>query len=97
MAKKTRHLIPHAAIMPTKETAMIELTEQQQREFAQAGWPPEVANPITGEVFVLIHREMFERVRAILEETDGIVEVEEMYPLTSEVLDNEGAASRESA
>ena len=44
---------------------MIELTEQQQRDIARAGWPPEVANPPTGETFVLIHREMFERVRAL--------------------------------
>ena len=46
---------------------MIELTEQQRQEIAQAGWPPEVSDPKTGEAFVLIHKEMFERVRAILE------------------------------
>lgn len=75
---------------------MIELTVQQQREIRQTGWPPEVKDPQTGETFVLIHREMFDRVRAILEREDGIADVEEMVPLSSEVLDQD-AASRESA
>jgi hypothetical protein len=76
---------------------MIELTEQRQRESAQAGWPPQVANPRTGETFVLIHREMFERVRGLLEQEDAIAEVEEMYPLTAEVLDHGESASPETA
>ena len=76
---------------------MIELTEQQQRDLTQAGWPPEVTHPTTGERFVLIPKEMFERVRALLEEQDEIADVEEMYPLTAEVLDAEEPASRESA
>lgn len=59
---------------------MIELTEQQQRAIREGGWPPQVTNPRTGETFVLIHREMFERVRAILEEEDEIPAVKEMYP-----------------
>lgn len=66
---------------------MIELTEEQQSELARAGWPPAVANPKTGETFVLIHKEMFERVRAILEEEDEIAAVREMYPLVSSALD----------
>jgi hypothetical protein len=81
--------------MAIKEVAVIELTEQQQRELAASGWPPEVANPKTGERFVLIHQEMFERVRGILEEADEIPDVEEMYPLTAEVLDGEDARSQE--
>jgi hypothetical protein len=76
---------------------MIELTDQQQRENAQAGWPPQVANPRTGETFVLIHQEMFERVRRLLEQEDAIADVEEMYPLTAEVLDHGESASAESA
>ena len=76
---------------------MIELTEQQQRDIAKAGWPAEVINPKTGETFVLIHREMFVRVQATLEKEDEIAAVEEMYPLTAEVLDAGDAASRESA
>lgn len=66
---------------------MIELTEEQQRDIRAAGWPPQVTNPKTGEVFVLIHQEMFERVRAILEVEDEISDVEEMYPLAAEILD----------
>ena len=76
---------------------MIELTEQQLRDLAQAGWPPEVVHPNTGEHFVLIPKDLFERVRAILEEEDEIADVEEMYPLTAEVLDADEAASRQSA
>jgi hypothetical protein len=76
--------------MTRKEATMIEVTEQQQRELAEAGWPPRVLNPATGETFVLIHAEMFERVRAVLEEQDEIAAVEEMYPLASEVLDKAG-------
>jgi hypothetical protein len=75
---------------------MIELTEQQQRDVAQAGWPPEVTDPRTGERFVLIPKDMFERVRAILEDEDEIADVEEMYPLAAEVLDADETASRES-
>jgi hypothetical protein len=74
---------------------MIELTEQQQRALAASGWPPEVTNPRTGERFVLIHKEMFERVRAILEEEEEIAEVEEMLPLTAAVLDADDARSPE--
>jgi hypothetical protein len=76
---------------------MIELTAEQRREMAKSGWPPEVTDRQTGETFVLIHRELFERVRAILEQEDGIADVEEMYPLATEVLDSEDTASRESA
>ncbi len=66
---------------------MIELTEQQQREIHEGGWPPQMANPRTGETFVLISKEMFERVRAFLEQEDEIAAVEEMYPLATEALD----------
>ncbi len=73
---------------------MIQLTEEQRRTLAQAGWPPEVTNPATGEVFVLIHKEMFDRVHAVLAREDEIAEVEEMYRLAAEVLDAEDADSR---
>jgi hypothetical protein len=79
-----------------KETVMIELTEQQQREVSSSGWPPCVLNPKTGETFVLLHREMFDRVRDLLAAEDEISAVEEMYPLTHEALDAQGH-SRESA
>jgi hypothetical protein len=58
---------------------------------------PRVADPQTGEPFVLIHAEMFERVRALLEKEDEIAAVEEMYPLVNEALDADESASRESA
>ena len=43
---------------------MIELTEGQQRELREGGWPPRVLNPATRETLVLLPAEMFERVRA---------------------------------
>jgi hypothetical protein len=70
--------------MAGKETAMIELTEQQRRQIREMGWPPEVRDPQTGETFVLIHKEMFQRVRAVLEAEDEIADIEEMYPLATE-------------
>lgn len=76
---------------------MIELTSELKAQILKVGWPPELVDPKTGETFVLIHKEMFERVRAVLEREDGIAEVEEMYPLTAEVLGSEDATSRESA
>ena len=74
---------------------MMELTEQPRREIQQNGWPPEFTDPTTGVTFVLIRKEMFERVRALLEEEDEIAAIEEMYPLVGEVLDAENADSRE--
>jgi hypothetical protein len=69
------------------EETMIELTEQQRQEIRDGGWPPRFVNSQTGETFVLIHQEMFDRIRAILEAEDGIADVEEMLPLTADVLD----------
>ncbi len=76
---------------------MIELTEQQQREIRDGGWPPRVLNPSTQETFVLLHAEMFERVRALLEAEDDLGAVEEMSALAGEVLDAGESSSRESA
>ncbi len=76
---------------------MIELTEQQIQELKQCGWPPEAKITETGETFVLIHREMFERVRAILEKEDEIEDVEEMNRLGSEVWEQDDVSSSESA
>jgi hypothetical protein len=66
---------------------MIELTEQQRQALERSGWPHLVVNPTTQETFVLIRVEMYERVRAVLEEEDEIAAVEEMYPLVNEALD----------
>jgi hypothetical protein len=77
---------------------MIQLTPEQQRELQLAVWPPEVHNPCTAETFVLIHKEMFERVRTVLEKEDEIADVREMYPLVNAVLDeSEKDASKECA
>ena len=76
---------------------MIELTEQQQRELRDGGWPPRVLNPATQETLVLLPAEMFERVRAILETEDEIAVVEDMSVLTGEVLDADESSPRESA
>jgi hypothetical protein len=76
---------------------MIELTERQQRELLDGGWPPRVRNPATRETFVLLPAEMFERVRAVLEAEDEIAAVEEMSPLAGEVLDAGESSPRESA
>jgi hypothetical protein len=76
---------------------MIELTEHQQRQLREGGWPPRVLNPDTQETFVLLPGEMFERVRARLEEEDEIAAVEEMSPLAGEALDAGDSSSRESA
>ena len=78
----------------------IELTAQQQQALEEGQeYPARVVNPRTNETFVLIHAEMYERVRALLEEEDEIPSVREMYPLVSEVLDTEEEenSSRESA
>jgi hypothetical protein len=66
---------------------MIELTQQQWQDIRSGGWPPEVTAPGVNQIFVLIPKEMFERVRAVLEKEDEIADVEEMYPLVTEVLD----------
>jgi hypothetical protein len=78
---------------------MIELTEQQQQDLQKAGWPPRVVNPRTQETFVLLHAEMYERVRAILEEEDEIGMVRETYPLVGHALDETEATdtAKESA
>jgi hypothetical protein len=79
---------------------MIELTEQQQRELARAGWPPRVINPITQETFILLHAEMYERVRALLEAEDELDAIREMQPLVNEALDRgerDDPVARESA
>jgi hypothetical protein len=78
----------------------IELTTQQLQALEERQeFPPRVINPRTKETFVLIHVEMYERVRAVLEEEDEIAFVNETYPLAIEVLDAEDAedSSKEDA
>lgn len=77
---------------------MIELTDQQCDNLQQTHeYPARVLNPRTGESLLLVSEELFERVRAILEEEDDIASVREMHPLVSQVLDQEEKSARESA
>ena len=77
---------------------MVELTDQQQRELRlKHEYPLRVLNSGTQETFFLLPAELYERVRAILEEEDEISSIEEMYPLLTEVLDQEPPSARESA
>jgi hypothetical protein len=47
---------------------MIELTPEQRQEL-QSGEPPRVCDPQTGEMYVLVRAEVYEKMRAIV---DGI-------------------------
>jgi hypothetical protein len=86
------------ATMQAKEEAMIRLTEQQQQELRQVGWPPRILNPCTQETFVLLHTDMYERVRALLEEEDEMATVREMGSLVGRALEEaEKDDSKESA
>ena len=78
----------------------IELTAEQQRGLLESGtFPPQVVNPRTNETYVLLPAELYERVRAVLEDEDEIAAVRETYPAVSNVLDAEdsGGSSKESA
>ena len=79
----------------------IELTAKQQRQALEEGqeFPPQVINPRTKETYVLLHTELYERVRGLLEEEDEIASVRETYPLVSKILDaeEEDNSSKESA
>jgi hypothetical protein len=57
--------------MSGKETAMIELTETQRQAIATAQEsPPTVIDPQTRTAYVLIRREVYERLKSILDEDD---------------------------
>jgi hypothetical protein len=89
-----------AARIATKEIPMsIELSAEQQRALNEATeFPPRLVHPRTGETYVLLHAELYERVRAILEDEDEIAAIRETYPLVNTVLDaGEAAESKESA
>lgn len=46
----------------------IELTEEQQRAFDSENGAPTVIDPRTQDAYVLVRREVYERVRALLED-----------------------------
>jgi hypothetical protein len=67
----------------------LELNAEQLQVLAnEQGFPPRIRNPQTNETYVLIHAELYERIRAILEEEDEIGAVRETYPLVTKVLDS---------
>ena len=49
---------------------MIELTDQQRQELT--GPAPTVIDPQTGEQYVLLRKDVYERLRALLGEDDGL-------------------------
>ncbi len=60
----------------------IELTAEQQRALAEAQeFPPRVVNPQTNETYMLLHLEMYERVRTLLEDKDEIAQLRDTYAL----------------
>lgn len=50
---------------------MIELT-QEQRQAVKSEEPPRLVDPDTNETYVLIKAEVYERVRRLLEDEDGL-------------------------
>jgi hypothetical protein len=51
---------------------MIELTEEQRQAIAASGEvPPTVLDPETKAAYVLVRREVFQRLRGLLEEDDA--------------------------
>ena len=46
---------------------MIELTAEQRRELSQP--EPLVTDPVTGETYVLVRRDLYERVRHLFDDT----------------------------
>ncbi|MCI0461757.1 MAG: hypothetical protein L0Z62_32810 [Gemmataceae bacterium] len=65
---------------------MIELTETQSQALAVPGATPEVFDPRTQARYVLVRAEVFERLRAALEE-----EMPEVGPLVNEVMAEDDA------
>jgi hypothetical protein len=53
--------------MGIKETAMIELTEEQRRQLSEP--EPVVIDPLTKEEYVLVRRDVYQRIRHLLDET----------------------------
>jgi hypothetical protein len=66
--------------MRKREGTMIELTEIQRQALAEADSPPEIVDPTTQEKYVLIRRDLYERLKSLLEE-----DVRLMEPLLAEL------------
>ncbi|CAN5507921.1 hypothetical protein BH10PLA2_BH10PLA2_36620 [soil metagenome] len=68
---------------------MTELTADQRQQMKSSGWPPSFRDMETGESFVLIHQEMYDRIKALLEKVDEIKEAELFATLALEVFEKE--------
>jgi len=59
---------------------MIELTEQQRQELTRSATPRAV-DPLTGNIYVLIPEDVYQRLKAALTDTDP----DALYPLLAEI------------
>ena len=70
---------------------MIELTLEQRQAVAQQGeTPPRAVDPDTHTTYVLIREEVYDRVKALLDEAEGNRFLRDMYPHVMEVFGREG-------
>jgi hypothetical protein len=56
-------------MMAGKESAMIELTQEQRRALNEGDAPPTVVDPETKETYVLVRADVYARFRAV---ADGV-------------------------
>jgi hypothetical protein len=75
-----------------KEDAVIELSEDQRQELSRP--EPAVVDPVTRETYVLVRRDVYDRLKALMEDDDSRL----MYPLLADLdpEDWEDASSYES-
>jgi hypothetical protein len=67
-------------MMGTKESAMIELTEEQRQELVGAE-PASAVDPFTKDEYVLVPAATHDRLKGILDADDA----EDMYPLLADI------------
>jgi hypothetical protein len=65
--------------MAGKEDVMIELTPEQRQELMQA--EPAVIDPQTRETYVLVRKEVYDRLKGLLEDDDPRL----MYPALADI------------
>jgi hypothetical protein len=56
-----------AVVEEGKEAVMIELTEEQRQELSQP--EPVAIDPVTKETYVLVRRDLYERIRHLFDDT----------------------------
>jgi len=70
---------------------MIELTLEQRQAVVQQGEiPPRAVDPDTHTTYVLIREEVYDRVKALLDEAEGNQFLRDMSPHSMEVFGREG-------